>query len=147
MKKIILVGSLLTFSACAMPQQWGARTPGAMKKTSPQEAPQQEPQQFVDESIEVVTDPPGARILVNGSSAGYAPVTVKVRRLWRGGSGSPMMLDTVRLEAIPVVEDGQCAQISILGAGAAKTPAQVRFDMRLCGGTPAQPQPVNPGSK
>jgi hypothetical protein len=141
MKTIILFGAVLTFSACAVPQPGGS-DPGAIKKASPQQAPQK----FVEESIEVVTDPPGARILVNGSNAGYAPVTVKARRLWRGDPGSPMMLDTVRLEAIPVA-DGQCAQIRIFGAGAAKTPPQISFDMHLCGGSPAQPQPVKQESR
>jgi hypothetical protein len=130
-------------SACAFPEP-GYRGYGMMKKGSFQQAPAPPPPSYVVETVEVRTDPPGARVLVNGSDAGYSPVTVTARRLWRGESGY-QTLDTVKIEAFPV-EQGQCVQTGIFGENASKAPPQVRFDMTKCGKPASQPQaqPVQP---
>jgi hypothetical protein len=126
-----LYGILLMFSAaCAIPQQGGMKRSGGL--FGPAGAPAQPRSQYVvDETVDVLTDPPGARILINDAPAGYAPVKAAVRRLWRGDPAYPMTLDTVKIEALPVAA-GQCVQTGIFGQNSGRTPPQVRFNMTNC---------------
>lgn len=134
MKTIILVSALWMLAACAIPQggmiqKRSGGLFGAMSQPSPEPA-----QQFVNETFDVITDPPGARVMVNNSNFGNSPVQVTIRRMWRGEPGYPMILDTVKVEAFPV-EAGQCVQTGIFGQNAGKTPPQVRFNMASCAPT------------
>lgn len=133
MNKVMVLGAVLMFSACAMPQG-GMKRSGGLFDNLKQPA-QQSQQYFVDETVEVITEPPGARILVNDASAGYAPVKAAVRRMWRGDPRYPMTLDTVKIEALPVGA-GQCVQTGIYGQNSGKTPPQVRFTMTNCAAQP-----------
>ncbi|HBW22762.1 MAG: hypothetical protein A2X28_05170 [Elusimicrobia bacterium GWA2_56_46] len=136
MDKIILLGIALVFSAaCAMPQGGMVKKRrGGLFDGIGQESAQQQAQPSVDETFEVITEPPGARIMVNNANYGNSPVRVTVRRMWRGDPNYPMILDTVKVEAFPV-ESGQCVQTGIFGQNAAKTPPQVRFNMASCAPT------------
>jgi hypothetical protein len=131
MKNLIFLPVLLILAACAMPEG------GIVKKRSGSlfggmsNPVQAQPRNFVDEAFTVVTDPPGARIMVNNANFGNSPAQVTVRRLWRGDPNYPMTLDTVKVEAFPV-ESGQCVQTAIFGQNAGKTPPQVRLNMTNC---------------
>jgi len=137
MNKIFIFSVVLTFSACMMP-------PGGMMKArkgggglfGEMAQPVQQPQEFVDETVQVLTDPPGARIQVNDAFVGYSPVTTVVHRLWRGDPSYPMTLDTVKIEALPVA-GGQCVQSGFFGQNASKTPSPVSFNMTACSASPA----------
>lgn len=138
MNKLILLTFVLIFSGCAMPQ------PGMMGKKRPggylgdmKPAPQSR-QSFVDEQVEVLTEPPGARIHINDVFVGYSPVKAPVRRMWRGDPRYPLVLDTVKIEALPVAA-GQCVQTGIFGQNATKTPPQVSLNMAACSPAPAAP--------
>lgn len=140
MYNITILGVMIVFfAACAMPQggmMMKRKGGGGMFNSIGQQPAQQaQPaaQTFVDESFEVVTDPPGARIMVNNTNYGNSPVQVVVRRLWRGDPNYPMTLDTVKVEALPVVA-GQCIQTVVYGDKAGKTPPKVKFNMTNCGG-------------
>ncbi len=143
MRIFILLIVSASFSACAIPQQGGMKggllgsmsRPVGMKRRQPQQPPP-ESQYVVNESVEVITEPPGARIFVNDASVGFAPVKTEVRRLWRGDPAYPMTLDTVKIEAMPVAA-GQCVQSATFGQNSGKTPPQVQFNMTAC--APAQP--------
>jgi hypothetical protein len=136
MKNFILAAAVALLAACAIPQQ------GAMKGDAPPlfaglgvkrtMAAQQQPapQTYVDEVLDVVTEPAGARIMINDASVGYAPLRYSVRRLWRGAPGR-MTLDTVKVEALPVAA-GQCVQSGIYGQNNLKVPSPVRFVMTNC---------------
>jgi len=133
-KTIILISALGMLAACAIPQggmiqKRSGSLFGAMNQPAPAQA-----QEFVNETFEVITDPPGARVMVNNSNFGNSPVQVTIRRMWRGEPGYPMILDTVKVEAFPV-EAGQCVQTGIFGQNAGKTPPQVRFNMASCAPT------------
>jgi len=136
MKHFPLVLSLAALCACVMPEgamkggnPWAAF--GAKRTVAPQQPAAPD---YIDEVIEVVTEPPGARILVNEAPVGTSPLRYTVRRLWRGQPGY-MALDTVKVEALPTAA-GQCVQSGIYGQGATKVPALVSFNMTSC--APAQ---------
>jgi len=135
MKKVFLALTLLGLSACMMPQpgMYGAKK---SRRLSSGQAPSQS---YVDEAITVETEPSGARIQVNDVFAGASPVKYTVRRFWRGQPGS-MVLDTVKVEALPAV-DGQCAQSGVFGEAARPLQVPVRFTMTNCSSVPASPQP------
>ena len=125
MKIIMLIAVSVLFSACALPQ-------GGMKRGLGGAVSQPAQQQyFVDETVDIVTEPPGAKIFVNDAFVGYAPVRADVRRTWRGDPRYQMTLDNVKIEALPV-EAGQCAQSGVFGQGSVKSPPQVRFSMASC---------------
>ncbi|MCX5791148.1 MAG: hypothetical protein NTY45_02865 [Elusimicrobia bacterium] len=128
MKISILLAVPALFAACAMPQ--GAMKRGAGEPGGAAAQPAQQ-QYSVDETVDIVTDPPGAKIFVNDAFVGYAPVKADVRRTWRGDPRYQMTLDNVKIEARPV-EAGQCAQSGIFGQGSVKSPPQVRFNMSSC---------------
>ena len=131
---LISVLGMLALAACAIPQGGMVRKrSGGLFDSISKPAPAQA-QQFVNETFEVITDPPGARVMVNNSNFGNSPVQVTIRRMWRGEPGYPMILDTVKVEAFPV-ESGQCVQTGIFGQNAGKTPTQVRFNMASCAPT------------
>jgi hypothetical protein len=102
-------------------------------------------QYSIDEPVEVSTEPPGARIQVNDAFAGYAPVRTVVRRLWHGEPGR-MVLDTVKIEALPVAA-GQCVQTGFFGQNSAKTPPRVSFSMTDCRPAAVQPVTEEPAAK
>jgi len=138
MNKLFLAGTVLLFSGCAMPQQGMMMKKGGIVRHMAE--PVQQPRQFfVDEVIEVLTEPAGARIHINDAFAGYSPVKAPVRRMWRGDPQYPMTLDLVKIEALPVGA-GQCVQTGVFGQNSAKTPPQVSFNMTAC--APAQPSAV-----
>lgn len=125
MKNLIVMCAVVMLAACAMP-------PGGMMKKragnvglfgNTAEAAPQPPQQqyFVDEALEVITEPAGARININDAFVGYSPLKAPVRRLWRGDPRYPMTLDTVKIEALPVA-GGQCVQSGIFGQNSGRTP-------------------------
>ncbi len=129
MKTVLLLAVSVTLSSCALPQ-------GGMKRGLDGAAGQPAQQQyFVDETVDIVTDPPGAKIFVNDAFVGYAPVRADVRRTWRGDPRYQMTLDNVKIEARPV-EAGQCAQSGVFGQGSVKSP-------RRCASAwpPAPPRP------
>ena len=116
----------LLLAACAVPQGGAKRSgPGIFGTIGPTAD-----QPFVDEIIEVVTEPAGARIEVNGDFAGYSPVRYTARRLWRGEPGR-MTLEPVKIDALPVA-GGQCAQSGTYGQYNLKVPFPVRFNMTNC---------------
>lgn len=126
MKAPLLTVLMLVLAACAVPQAGMKRSGGGIFGTIGPAADRP----FVDEIIEVVTEPPGARIQVNDDFAGYAPVRYNARRLWHGEPGS-MVLDTVKIDALPVAA-GQCAQSGTYGQHNLKVPFPVRFTMTSC---------------
>jgi len=130
MKNLLLPVFLLFLAACAVPQgsvkRSGAGIFGTIGPAA--EGP------YVDEIIEVVTEPAGAKVQVNDDFAGYAPVRYNVRRLWRGEPGR-MTLDTVKIEALPVAP-GHCAQSGIYGQHSLKVPFPVRLTMTNCAQVP-----------
>ncbi len=126
MKNALLAASFLLLAACAVPQGGMKRSGAGIFGTIGPAADQP----FVDEIIEVVTEPAGARVEVNGDFAGYAPVRYTARRLWRGEPGR-MTLDTVKIEALPAAA-GQCVQSGTYGQHSLKVPFPVRFTMTSC---------------
>ena len=145
MKNLILICAVVVLAACAMP-------PGGMAQKRPgggslfwnvsQAAVEQPQQHFVDETVEVITEPAGARIHINDGFVGYSPLKAPVRRLWRGDPRYPMTLDTVKIEALPVA-GGQCVQSVMVGQNSGKTPPQVSFNMTACSAAaPAAPAPA-----
>lgn len=135
MKKLTLFAIAVMFSACAMPQ-------GGMKKSGGgllAKPVQQESLQYVDEVVEVVTEPAGAAVNINGVFAGNAPVSLSVRRYWRGQPGN-LVLDPVKVEAL-ASEQGQCTQSGVYGQGSAKAPSPVRLLMTNCDVPPASNRP------
>ena len=145
MKNLILMCAVVMLVSCAMP-------PGAMKGSARgsslfgnlSQPVQPPPQQFVDETVEVLTEPAGARIHINDAFVGYSPLKAPVRRLWRGDPRYPMTLDTVKIEALPVA-GGQCVQSAIYGQNSGRTPPQVSFNMAACSApapAPAAPAPA-----
>jgi len=141
MKNLILMAVAVTLAACAMPQG-GMKRAGSPKLFGNIVQPAQETAAFVEETIEVVTAPVGARVLVNDGFIGYAPVKALVRRYWRGEPGN-MVLDQVKIDAQPVAA-GHCAQGGLFGGGSTKVPSPVRLDMTACA---AQPSYAQPGEK
>jgi len=139
MRKISLPFFLLLLAACAMPQ--GGMKGGGFRYSGT--APKYPPalsQYYIDEVIDVATEPPGARVLVNESAVGYAPVRYSVRRFWRGDPGR-MLLDTVKIEAMPI-SAGQCVQSGIYGQNNLKIPSPVSFKMADCGKAFEYPEPA-----
>ena len=137
MKKLALLGMMaVLFTACAMPQG-GMKKSGGMGLFGTVAQPVQS-DQFVDEAVEVVTDPAGMRVNINGGLVGYSPVKAAVRRYWRGEPGN-MTLDPVAIEALAAAA-GQCDQSGIFGDASTKVPAPVRFNMAACAA--AQPAAV-----
>lgn len=139
-KNLLLVPALGLLCACAIPQpgMYGNSVYGGLgaKRASPFMAPQQQAApEFVEELVEVVTEPPGARIHINDALAGHSPLQYTVRRFWRGQPGY-MALDTIKVEALPVA-GGQCVQSGVYGQNNQKAPAPVRFVMTDC--RPAAP--------
>lgn len=128
MKNMIFIGAAVFIAACAMPQG-GMKRPGGMGLFGAAAQPAQTVQ-FVDEAVEVVTDPAGMRVNINGGLVGYSPVKVPVRRYWRGAPGS-MVLDPVTVEA-QASAAGQCDQSGIFGAASTKVLSPVRFNMAAC---------------
>jgi hypothetical protein len=128
MNKLVLLGMAVLFAACAMPQgsvhkKGGGNIFGGLSQTA-------QTDKFVDEAVEVGTDPAGARVQINGGLVGVSPVKVMVRRYWRGDPGS-MTLDPVTIEALAAAP-GQCDQSGIFGEGSRKVPSPVRFSMTSC---------------
>lgn len=126
MKNLLLPVFLLFLAACAVPQGGAKRSGAGIFGTIGPAADQP----YVDEIIEVVTEPAGAKVQVNDDFAGYAPVRYNARRFWRGEPGR-MTLDTVKIEALPVAA-GQCVQSGIYGQHSLKVPFPVRFTMTSC---------------
>ena len=134
MKNIMLVCAAVLLAACAVPQGGMKRTAGAsLFGGAEPENPPGESENYVDEVIEVLTSPAGARVHVSDSFAGYSPVKYSVRRFWRGAPGN-MTLDTVKVEALPV-SGGQCVQTGFYGEASRKVASPVSLDMAAC--TPA----------
>jgi len=129
MKRTFLPMIVLALSACALPQQSMMMKTGG-RRYAPAPQPVQAQQYFVDETVEVLSEPPGARIQVNDAFAGYAPARAAVRRFWRGEPGR-MVLGMVKIEALPVA-GGQCVQSGYFGQNSAKVPLQVSFTMTDC---------------
>lgn len=132
MNKLALLGLAVMFAACAgqkggMKKQNGGVLPAAQ---------QGQTEQFVDEAVEVMTNPAGARVQVNGGLVGFSPVKTTVRRYWRGAPGS-MKLDVVTVE-VQAVESGQCDQSGIFGEDSRKVPVPVFFNM-TCSAAGAEP--------
>lgn len=120
----------LALAACAVPQQGGTkRAGGASLFGNIGQAPTQ---YFVDEVVDVATEPAGAAVNVNDVFAGNSPVRVTVRRYWRGQPGS-MTLDPVKVEALGS-GPGQCTQSGLFGQGSQKAPSPVRLYMTNCAG-------------
>ena len=131
---------MAVLSACVMPQP-GMQSSLFGAKFQPAVQQQRQQEYFVDETVEVLTEPPGAKILINDAAVGYSPVTAPVRRQWRGSPGR-MILDTVKVEAYPTGA-GQCVQSGIFGQNSGKTPPQVSFDMAACSAAPPAPAPAS----
>lgn len=130
MKTLFIALAASALCACAMPQP-GMRGQGFLGAAfSPSPAAAESAEDYVDESVYVITEPAGARIHVNDVFAGYAPVRYDVRRFWRGDPGH-MVLDSVKVEALPVA-GGQCVQSGIYGGGSNRVPSPVTFDMTAC---------------
>ncbi|HAT72761.1 MAG TPA: hypothetical protein DCS63_08085 [Elusimicrobia bacterium] len=141
MKNLILMAVAVALGACAVPQG-GMKRVGGPTLFGNIAAPAQETGAFVEETIEVVTAPAGARVLVNDGFMGYAPVKAVVRRYWRGEPGN-MVLDQVKIDAQPVAA-GHCAQGGLFGPNSTKVPSPLRLDMTACA---AQPSYARPGGK
>lgn len=138
MKNISLAVSLLILAACAMPQGGMKRSGGLLGERA--RSAQEQSQFFVDETINVLTSPAGAKIQVNGAFAGYSPLRYTVRRLWRGEPGN-MLLDTVKIEALPAAA-GQCVRGGIYGQNNLKVPSPVSFEMSDCKNAYEYPEPA-----
>ncbi|UCH83173.1 MAG: PEGA domain-containing protein [Candidatus Latescibacterota bacterium] len=76
-----------------------------------------------EETIEIVTDPPGAQIEVNGEHVGNAPLVVRVVR---GSSNG--IAKTLSIRALPQ-EPGYHTQLKVIAYGQ-RTPKKVFFDMK-----------------
>ncbi len=142
MKNLVLMCAVGVLAACVVPQggMMKKRAGGGLFGNIAEPAPQ--PQQyFVDETVEVITEPAGARIHINDAFIGYSPLKAPVRRMWRGDPRYPMTLDTVKIEALPVA-GGQCVQSGIFGQNSGRTPPQVSFNMTAC--STAAPAPTAP---
>ena len=134
-KSVFVLGAAVLLAACAMPQGGMKKGSGGTGIFGNKQAAQ--PDQFVDEAVEVVTDPAGARVQINGGLIGFSPVRSTVRRYWRGQPGS-MTLDAVTVEA-QAAAAGQCDQSGIFGEGSTKVPAPVRFSMTSCSAAETKP--------
>ncbi len=134
MKKLVLFGAAVVLAACAMPQ-------GTAKNTSNGgffgQMSAVQPDQFVDEVVEVITEPAGARVQINGGLIGFSPAKATVRRYWRGQPGD-MTLDAVTVEALAAAP-GQCDQSGIYGEGSRKVPSPVRLSMTACSAAQTKP--------
>ncbi len=136
MNKFVLLAMAVVFTACAMPQQGAAKKRGGGGLFANISQPAQA-EQFVDEVVDVITDPAGARVQINGGQIGFSPVRSTVRRYWRGEPGS-MTLDPVTVEA-QAAAPGQCDQSGIFGEGSTKVPSPVRFSMTSCSAAQTKP--------
>ncbi|MDA8130911.1 MAG: hypothetical protein M0011_05340 [Elusimicrobia bacterium] len=145
MRTALSLFSLLCLSACAMPQPGRYGASPAAKKPLPFMSQPQESAPYVDETVDVASEPPGARIQVNDGFAGYAPLRYRVRRLWRGQPGM-MTLDPVKIEALPVAA-GQCVQGGFYGQGNQRVPSPVNFTMTNCAPAPQAPDAYRKRSK
>jgi hypothetical protein len=131
----------LFLGGCAIPQPGGyggSAVYGGLgtKRSFVRQAAPQASQQYIDEALEIATEPPGARILVNDAAVGVSPLRYTVRRLWRGQPGN-MTLDTVKIEALPTAA-GQCVQSGIFGEASRKVASPVSFTMAACAQQPAR---------
>lgn len=137
MKNIALMIATALLAACAMPQQGmygglGAQKGFGAKRTAAVAQPSAE---YVTETVDIVTEPPGAVVHINGAAAGNSPVAAApVLRYWRGPAGA-MLLDTVKIEAFPTAS-GQCVQSVILGQNNTKVVSPVRLVMTNCAPAP-----------
>ena len=131
MKNLVFIPVLLCFSACAVPQPGG----GLSSKFLLANQAAQDSGQFIDEVLQINSDPAGARIQVNDAFAGNAPVSYTVRRYWRGQPGA-MTLDMVKIEAIPTYQ-GECLQGGFYGQGNQKVPFPLSFRMANCSNAPS----------
>ena len=139
MKNFLLLLSAAAICGCAMPQPGSSPYGGlGMKRTlAPKPQPQAATQSYVVETVEIVTEPPGAVIHVNGASAGNSPIpAAPVLRYWRGPAGA-MLLDTVKIEAFPTAA-GQCVQSVLLGQNNTKVSSPVRLVMTNCAPVPGK---------
>ena len=130
MKNLILAGTVAMLAACAMPEGGMHRKSGGGNLFGSMASPAQGSRPYVDETVQIVTDPPGASVQVNDGVVGNSPASVVVRRYWNGEPGS-MVLDTVKIDVFPAM-DGQCAQSGVFGEGSRKLPVPVRFSMTNC---------------
>lgn len=131
-KDLIMFAALSALCACAIPQPDGTTLFGGMSpKKRAIAAPQPATTQYVDEVVNVVTDPPGARIQINDAFAGYSPLKYPVRRYWRGQMPDTLVLDMVKVEALPVFS-GQCVQSGMYGENNKVLPSPVSFRMADC---------------
>jgi len=131
-RNLLFAAALAVLSACAVPPHgtYGrSMYTGLGKKGAPSLEPQQN-DKYVMETVEIVSQPPGARIHINDALAGYAPVTGPGLRYWRGPAGA-MVLDTVKIEALPTAA-GQCVQGGIYGHNNVKIQSPLIFDMTKC---------------
>ncbi|OGR44773.1 MAG: hypothetical protein A2X35_05605 [Elusimicrobia bacterium GWA2_61_42] len=132
MKNLTLLCAVTMLAACAVPQG-GMKRSGGVGLFGNLGQPAQETQPFVEETVEVITSPPGARVHVNDGFVGYAPVKAAVRRIWSGTPGN-MVLDLVKIEAFPVA-GGQCVQSGLFGQNNLQVQSPVRFPMTNCAAT------------
>lgn len=131
MRHVIALGIAVMLAACAIPQGGMVkRGAGGGLFANLGKPLVQETGSFVDEMLDVVTEPAGARVQINDAFMGYAPVRASVRRYWRGNPGN-MTLDQVKIEALPEA-DGQCVQGGLFGEASRKVPSPVRFNMGMC---------------
>ena len=89
----------------------------------------------VTKAVEIISEPPGARIEVNNEFMGEAPLTINVRSTARG-----MFKENTIIRALPV-RAGHYVQTKMFIDGSyvpdpafSKIPSKIFFDMRL--GTP-----------
>lgn len=146
MSRLPLFLALACLAGCAIPQpgMYGGSPVygglGARKRAAAFAPAAQAASEYVDEAVSVVTEPPGARVLVNEAPVGSSPLTYSVRRYWRGQPGY-MTLDTVKIEALPV-NAGECVQGGVYGQNNLQVPSPVRFVMNNCRSAAEYPQPV-----
>ena len=134
MRNVIVLGMAVMLAACAIPQGGMVkRGAGGGLFANLVNPAVQETGSFVDEMLDVVTEPAGARVQINDAFMGYAPIKASVRRYWRGNPGN-MALDQVKIEALPV-SGGQCVQGGLFGEASRKVPSPVRFNMTVCSGS------------
>lgn len=137
MKNLLLFLSAAALCGCAIPQPGSSPYAGFGMKRAMTRQPEAPAQTYVVETVEILTEPPGAAIHVNGASAGNSPVAAApVLRYWRGPAGA-MLLDTVKIEAFPTAA-GQCVQSVILGQNNTKVISPVRLVMTNCAPAPAK---------
>ena len=86
-------------------------------------------------TTQVISDPPGARIEVDGAYLGDAPMVITWKTLWPGGLLGGYEFH--RINALPT-HAGHCVQSKTFsGALGERLPNRIFFDTGLCRQTPA----------